>query len=67
MDMYVDHRSEEGRCVFIFEFQSQFKKNNSLESHIKLETGVNEVFFYQNTYFFHAKINRRHYRRRRRQ
>ncbi len=33
---------------------------------MKLETLVNEVFFYQNIYFLHAKIVRRRHRRRRR-
>jgi len=33
---------------------------------MKLESQVNEVFFYQNMYFLHAKIIRRRRHRRRR-
>ncbi len=46
----------------ILNFQVNLRKIISLEPHMKLESLVNVVFFYQNMYFFHAKII--HHRRR---
>ncbi len=40
----------------IFNFQVNLRKMISLEAHMKLESLVNGVFFYQNMYFLHAKI-----------
>jgi hypothetical protein len=52
--------------AWILNFQVNFKKIISLEPHMKLESKVNEVFFYHNIHFLHAKIirRRRHCRRR---
>ncbi len=41
---------------WILNFLVNLRKIISLESHMKLESIVNEVFFYQNMYFLHAKI-----------
>ncbi len=51
--------------TWILNFQLNLRKIISLESHMKLESQVNEVFFYQNIHFKHAKIIRcpRHRRR----
>ncbi len=51
---------------WILKFQVTLRKIFSLEPRMKLERLVNEVFFYQNIYFLHAKIVRRRNRRRRR-
>ncbi len=41
-------------------------RDGDLELQMKLESQVNEVFFYQNMYFLHAKVIRcRRHRRRR--
>ena len=52
--------------AWILNFQVNLRKIISLEPHMKLESQVNEVFFYQNMHFLHAKIicRRRHRRRR---
>ena len=53
-------------AAWTLNFQVTLRKIIFLEPHMKLERLVNEVFFYQNIYFLHAKIVRRRHRRRRR-
>ncbi len=49
--------------AWILNFQFNLRKIISLEPHMKLESQVNDVFFYQNMPFLHTKIIRRHRRR----
>ena len=53
-------------AAWILNFRVTLRKIISLEPHMKLERLVNEVFFYQNIFFLHAKIVHRRHRRRRR-
>ncbi len=50
--------------AWILNFQVTLRKIISLEPHMKLESQVNEVFFYQNIHFLHANIIRRRRHRR---
>jgi hypothetical protein len=52
--------------AWILNFQVNLRKIISLEPHVKLESQVDEVFFYQNMHFLHDKIIRRRGHRRRR-
>ncbi len=51
---------------WILNCQVNFKKIFSLETPVKLEGLVNDVFFYENMNFIYAKIIHRRRRRRRR-